>query len=97
MNKFNAADEIGFNRDGWFCLRHRDGWLVGTEQGVTCYRQEYLAKAALTFACEREKGRRMYRIVVFNRTKDLVNTGEHTPMLSASEAWKSIEPKKKHK
>lgn len=92
--KFNVADEIGFNKDGWYCLRHKKGWLVGTKEGVTCYRHQYLAKAALTFACEREKGRIMYRIDVFKRTKDLVNTGEHTPMLSADEAWTRIEPKK---
>jgi hypothetical protein len=93
--KLNAAEEVGTNKDGWYCLRHKDGWLVGTEKGVTCYRQEYIAKAALTFACERENGRMVYKIDTFRLTKDLKPAGEHTPLLLADEAWKNLERKMK--
>ena len=92
--KLNAEEEVGTNKEGWYCLRHNDGWLVGTEKGVTCYRQEYIAKAALTFACERENGRLVYRIEVFMQIKDMKQSGEHTPMLSADEAWVKLEGKK---
>ena len=86
-------DEVAINRDGWFCLRHKDGWLVGSEKGVTCYRQRQIARAALTFAVEREQGRMVYSIEVF-RAKNVRPDGEHTPVLSADEAWKNLEGKR---
>lgn len=86
-------EEVGVNVVGWFCLRHKDGWFVGTEKGVTCYRQHYIARAALTFAIERERGRwNTYRIATY--TGAPIHNGEHTPELSAEQAWLNLEKRK---
>lgn len=91
--KLDPSDEVGVNKVGWYCLRHKDGWFVGTEDGVTCYRQHDIARAALTIAIERERGRwNTYRIETF-RTGALVKKGEHTPELSAAQALKNLEGK----
>jgi hypothetical protein len=92
--KLNPEDEVGINKEGWYCLRHAEGWFMGNEKGVACYRQHWLAKAALTLAIEREAGKMVWSIEIFHAGK-LRPRGEHTPPLSATEAWKNLEPKTK--
>ncbi len=84
----NIQDQVKPNRIGWFALRHKDGWWVGTSTGVTCYETEELARAANTIATERE-GRRVFKIETFTGAN--VKNGEHTPKFSAEQAIKNIE------
>lgn len=69
------------NRVGWECLKHKDGWLVGTSEGVTCYGDHMLARAALTIAWQRDGGRQLnYRIVTLTEADlDRYDAGEYAP------------------
>jgi len=88
---------VQLNRVGWECLRHKDGWLVGTSEGVTCYGDHMLARAALTIAWQRDGGRALnFRIVTFT-AEDLVRTGEYTPKHSAVHALYRYEGKARKK
>lgn len=73
------------NHIGWEAIQHKDGWWVGTENGVTCYGDRQLAKAALTIITRRE-GAYRFRIATFTGAD--VRTGEHTPPKSAEQAMR---------
>ena len=80
------------DRIGWDAIRHKDGWWVGTQRGVTCYGDHDLARAALTIIWQREGGRQLnYRIKPFTGAN--VANGEHTPKLSAVDALNRYEAK----
>jgi hypothetical protein len=86
------------NRIGWYAIKHRDGWFIGTASGVTCYATEELARAANTIANERvwDQGSGYpypFRIQVF--TEACHPNGEHTPKRSASAAVRNIERRAK--
>jgi hypothetical protein len=78
------------NQIGWHALQHKDGWWVGTENGVTCYKDYDLARCALTILWQREGGNELnYSIEKFTGA-DAID-GEHTPKLSAVEALQNYE------
>ena len=79
---------VDHNKLGWLALQHKDGWWVGSEKGVTCFKTRVIAQAALTIACERE-GARHYKIRTF--TGAPIRNGEHTPKYSGAEALAKIE------
>jgi hypothetical protein len=85
MNKEQI--QIAPNQPGWFALKHKDGWWVGTKSGVTCYRDKQIAMAANTVAFEREGRKWVYRICEFTAADkaSLVQNGEHTPKFSAAQ------------
>lgn len=81
---------VGINRIGWFAIRHRDGWWIGNDEGVICYRDRDIAATAMTIAWQRDGGRELkYKIEVFKGQHKKV--GEHTPKYSAEEAIKRYE------
>ena len=83
---------IAKSRIGWHAIKHKDGWWVGDDVGVTCYEDRELAKVALTIIWQREGGRRLnYRIETFTGAD--VKNGGHTPPLSAREALNNYERK----
>lgn len=87
----NDPENIAPNKVGWLAIQHKDGWWVGTEAGVTCYKEIALAKAALTIIWQREGGGRLnYRIFRFTNS-NLKRVGEHTPPKSARQALKDYE------
>lgn len=78
------------NRNGWFAIRHKDEWWVGTDKGTTCYQERDLARYALTLIWQRDGGRRLdFRIFTFTGAD--ANTGEYTPKKSAKQALKDYE------
>jgi hypothetical protein len=77
---------------GWYAIFHKDGWWVGTENGVTCYGDRDLARAALTIIWQREGGRKLnYRIQKYTGANRMA--GEHTPKKSSAEALRDYEAK----
>lgn len=92
MKRASMQDMVAANRIGWDAIQHKDGWWVGTENGVTCYADHDLARAALTIIWQREGGRKLsYHIKPFTGAN--VANGEHTPKLSAVEALNRYEAK----
>lgn len=84
--KKELTDLVKYNHLGWEAIQHKDGWWVGTDEGVPCYGTHALARVALTIVWQREGGHQLinYRICKFTGA-NVVN-GEHTPKLSAVEA-----------
>ena len=86
----NPENLVGCNIVGWEAIQHKDGWWVGSCNGVTCYANHDLARAALTIIWQREGGRAVnYRIKTFTGAD--VCAGEHTPPKSAVEAMQDYE------
>ncbi len=82
--------QVSHNKIGWDAIKHKDGWWVGTDKGVTCYNDHELARAALTIIWQREGGRQLnYRIMKFTGAD--INTGEYTPKKSAVQALQDYE------
>lgn len=79
-------DLVACNRAGWFAIRHRDGWWVGTDEGVTCYAEHELASAAMTILWLREGGRRLDYWVTRFPGESVKLAGDHTPKHSLEEA-----------
>lgn len=83
----NIQDQVKPGRIGWFAIRHKDGWWVGTDKGVTCYADRKLARYALTLVWQRDGGGVLnYRVRKY--TGATVPAGEHTPIKSAEQALK---------
>tara|TARA_S200002703_G_scaffold93880_1_gene81069 strand:+ start:1459 stop:1788 length:330 start_codon:yes stop_codon:yes gene_type:complete len=81
------------DRIGWWALRHRDGWWVGTDKGVNCYEDHDFARVALTILWQREGGRVVnYRIERFTGAN--VIAGEFTPQKSGEQAIRDYEANK---
>ncbi len=89
--------QIAPNQPGWFALKHKDGWWVGTASGVTCYRDKRIAMAANTVVYEREGRKLRYRICEFTTADraSIVYIGEHTPPIDAATAMQRIEGRAK--
>jgi len=85
-----VSDKVAKNVLGWFAIRHKEGWWVGNEDGVTCYAERELAQYALTIIWQRDGGRQLnYRIHRFTGADHI--TGETTPKYSAEEAMTRYE------
>lgn len=75
---------------GWWGLRHKDGWWVGTSQGANTYNDIYLARVALTILWQRDAGKALnYKIERF--TGASIIAGDFTPQKSAVDAIKDYE------
>jgi hypothetical protein len=93
MSKPNLKDLVAVNRVGWEAIQHKDGWWVGTDKGVTCYRDRMLASAALTIYWQRDGGKQLnFRIKTFTGAD--CKTGEYTPVKSAAQALQDYEKRK---
>ncbi len=40
--------KVEIDHPGWWAIRHRDGWWLGTEEGVLCYEDYDFARVAMT-------------------------------------------------
>ena len=90
MQNSNIRDLVKPNQIGWFAIRHKDGWWVGTDAGATCYKERALARYALTIIWQREGGEQLdYRIEPFTGAD--VDAGEHTPEKSAEDAMRDYD------
>lgn len=75
---------------GWWGLRHRDGWWVGSSAGANTYDDIYLARVALTILWQRDGGKSInYKIERFAGAN--IITGDFTPQKSAEDAIKDYE------
>ena len=92
--EINTAKE--FNKIGWYALKHKDGWWVGTDEGVLCYEDRYMARIAMTIVWQRDGGGTLeYEIQVFTGADK--KAGEHTPTFTAEEALKRYEPRRRRR
>lgn len=98
MNENNNTDRIkdmvGINKEGWFCLVHRqEGWYVGTDEGVLCYEDDHLAEIARNIvAAMDKKAPGVYKVEVFSEHDGKpVRLGDHTTELSGEEAIHALE------
>ena len=87
------ADKVKINRPGWYALRHKDGWWVGGEAGVTCYASRALAAYALTIAWRRDGGKQLNFKVDKYLELAKVPAGTYTPGIGAEDALKAYEAK----
>ena len=70
---------------GWWGLRHKDGWWVGTEKGANTYKDRTFAKMALTILWQREGGGPLnFKIEEFTGAN--IFKGDFTPKKSAEQA-----------
>ena len=75
---------------GWWGLRHKDGWWVGTSEGANTYDDIYLARVALTILWQRDGGKALnYKIERFTGAN--IIAGDFTPQKSAEDAIKDYE------
>jgi hypothetical protein len=89
--KANIQDMVAVNRVGWEAIKHKDGWWVGTEKGVTCYGDHELARVALTLIWQRDGGKKLnFKIEKYT---DIANTlgPDYTPEYGAEEALQRYE------
>ena len=88
----SSIELVSRDRIGWDAIQHKDGWWVGSSDGVKCYADHEPARAALTIIWQREGGRELnYRIKPFTGANRLA--GEHTPKKTAVEALRDYEGK----
>lgn len=82
--------KVEYNRIGWDAIQHLDGWWVGTENGVPCYEDHMIARAALTILWQMDGGRKLnYRIKKFTGADTI--TGKQTTKYTAKEAIERYE------
>ena len=82
--------KVAVNKPGWWAIRHIDGWWVGNNEGVLCYEEEEVGRAALTILWQRDGGGRPpYKLKRFTEANKI--TGKHTPEKSAVQALKDYE------
>lgn len=85
--------ELAFNREGWYCIRHDEGWMIGTQEGVFCFETMETAKLALTIVWQRDGGGQLkFRIDTFKGPVKK-RPDDYTPQLTAEEALKRYEGK----
>ena len=85
-----SAPSCSPDRVGWWAIRHRDGWWVGTEAGVTCYEEHDFARLALTIVWQRDGGKACrFRIERFTGAN--IIAGDFTPEKSGEQAIKDYE------
>jgi hypothetical protein len=91
-NKKELDELIAINRIGWEAIRHKDGWWVGTEKGVTCYGDHDVARMALTLVWQRDGGKQLnFKIEKYMEVADKNADPDYTPEYSAEEALKRYE------
>lgn len=88
MNRDDLKELVGKNQIGWWAIQHTEGWWIGDESGVTCYKDTQLARADLTIAIEREGGERVFELARFTGANATI--GEHTPKKSYEEAMENL-------
>lgn len=77
-------------RIGWWGIKHRDGWWVGTNKGANTYEDHYFARMALTILWQMEGGKACcYKIEKFTGAN--IIAGEFTPNKSAEQAIRDYE------
>jgi len=90
MSKKNKTDLdalVAFNRVGWEAIKHKDGWWVGTEKGVTCYGDHDIARMALTLVWQRDGGKQLnFRIEKYTKVANKKLDPDYTPEYSAEDA-----------
>lgn len=75
---------------GWWGIRHKDGWWVGTSEGANTYDDIYLARVALTILWQRDVGKALnYKIERFTGAN--IIAGDFTPQKSAEDAIQDYE------
>jgi hypothetical protein len=85
--KKDLAALVGVNQIGWSAIRHKDGWWVGTEKGVTCYNDRMLARMALTLIWQRDGGEELnFSIEKYTKVANKNVAPDFTPNFSAEEA-----------
>ncbi|MEN6635518.1 MAG: hypothetical protein ABFC56_06695 [Clostridiaceae bacterium] len=90
--KQDIKDMIAINRVGWEAIRHKDGWWVGTEEGVTCYGDHELARMALTIVWQRDGGKELnFSIQPYTEVTNKKLDTDYSPQYSAEEALKNYE------
>jgi len=95
-NKKELDDLIAINRVGWEAIRHKDGWWVGTEKGVTCYGDHELARMALTLVWQRDGGKQLnFKIEKYTEVATKKADPDYTPEYSAEEALKRYAPRRR--
>lgn len=76
--------------EGWFGIRHNDGWWVGTDEGPNTYEEMDAARMAMTILWQREGGGALdYKIERFAGAAKKV--GEFTPLKSGEDAIREYE------
>ena len=89
--KVDIQDMVAVNRVGWEAIRHKDGWWVGTEKGVTCYGDHDFARLALTLVWQRDGGKKLnFRIEKYTEVASKPGP-DYTPEYGAEEALKRYE------
>ena len=84
-------DMVAANRVGWEAIRHKDGWWVGTNKGVTCYGDHELARIALTLIWQRDGGKELnFKIEKYTEIANKLKP-DYTPEYGAVEALQRYE------
>jgi hypothetical protein len=98
MSKKTQADiseMVAVNRVGWEAIRHKDGWWVGTDKGVTCYGDHQIARMALTMIWQRDGGGPLkFKIEKYTHVADKQTTPDYVPKYGAVEALRNYERRK---
>jgi hypothetical protein len=95
-NKKELDALVAFNRVGWEAIKHKDGWWVGTEKGVTCYGDHDIARMALTLVWQRDGGKQLnFKIEKYTEVANKNADPDYTPKYSAEEALKRYEPRRR--
>jgi hypothetical protein len=86
-NKTGLDALVAFNRVGWEAIKHKDGWWVGTEKGVTCYGDHDIARMALTLVWQRDGGKQLnFKIEKYTEVANKKADPDYTPEYSAEDA-----------
>ena len=86
-NKTGLYALVAFNRVGWEAIKHKDGWWVGTEKGVTCYGDHDIARMALTLVWQRDGGKQLnFKIEKYTEVANKKADPDYTPEYSAEDA-----------
>lgn len=86
----NVADGVRLNVRGWWAVREVNGAWIGTDEGVTCYRDRDLARVALTILWQRDGGGPLKLEVAAFTGADL-KVGRHRPAKDAVTALRDYE------
>lgn len=91
MKTPNKPPQVSRNQPGWLAILHKDGWWVGDNNGVFCYSDPEVAKAALTIIWQRDGGKRLnFRIQPFPGG-NVRKSGDYTPAKTIEQAIKDYE------
>jgi hypothetical protein len=95
-NKTGLDALVAFNRVGWEAIKHKDGWWVGTEKGVTCYGDHDIARMALTLVWQRDGGKQLnFKIEKYTEVANKKADPDYTPEYSAEDALARYENRRR--